>query len=277
VQVVGCVVRIFAGKTSNYEELSMDILQSIILGLIEGATEFLPISSTGHMIVASQWMGLDQNEENKAFEVIIQLAAILAVVANYREKFAFIYLDLWKKVVLAFIPLGIVGFLFHKQIKAMFTVETVAVMFIVGGVIFLIVEYFHRNKTYPVQRVEDLSYKQALWIGLAQVCALIPGTSRAGASIIGAMLVGLSRKASAEFSFLLALPVMMAASGFDLLKHYQDFMGVDWLVLAVGFVVAFVSAWLVMRLFIQFLERFTFVAFGVYRILFGILLLWVLA
>ncbi|MDX8405390.1 MAG: undecaprenyl-diphosphate phosphatase [Mariprofundus sp.] len=255
----------------------MDIVQAIILGIIEGATEFLPVSSTGHMIVASQWMGIAQNEENKAFEVIIQLAAILAVVANYREKFSFAYLELWKKVVLAFIPLGVVGFLLHKQIKAMFTVETVAVMFIVGGVIFLIVEYLHRNKVYPVQRVEDLSYRQALWIGVAQVFALIPGTSRAGASIIGALLVGLSRKASAEFSFLLALPVMLAASGFDLLKHYQDFVGADIVALAVGFVVAFVAAWLVMRLFIHFLERFTFVAFGVYRILFGALLLWVLA
>ena len=255
----------------------MDILQSIILGLIEGATEFLPISSTGHMIVASQWMGIAQNDENKAFEVIIQLAAILAVVANYREKFSFAYIELWKKVVLAFIPLGIVGFLFHKQIKAMFTVDIVAVMFIVGGIIFLIVEYFHKDKVYPVEKVEDLSYRQALWIGIAQVFALIPGTSRAGASIIGAMLVGLSRKASAEFSFLLALPVMMAASGFDLLKHYQDFAGSDWMILLTGFVVAFISAWLVMRLFIQFLERFTFVAFGVYRILFGILLLWVLS
>lgn len=255
----------------------MDIFQSIILGLIEGATEFLPISSTGHMIVASQWMGIAQNDENKAFEVIIQLAAILAVVANYREKFSFVYLDLWKKVVLAFIPLGIVGFLFHKQIKAMFTVDIVAIMFIVGGIIFLVVEYFHKDKVYPVQKVEDLSYRQALWIGIAQIFALIPGTSRAGASIIGAMLVGLSRKASAEFSFLLALPVMMAASGFDLLKHYQDFAGSDWLVLLTGFVVAFIAAWLVMRLFIHFLERFTFVAFGVYRILFGILLLWVLS
>jgi undecaprenyl-diphosphatase len=255
----------------------MDIIQSIILGLIEGATEFLPISSTGHMIVASQWLGIAQNEENKAFEVIIQLAAILAVVANYKEKFSFVYLELWKKVVLAFIPLGIVGFLFHKQIKAMFTTDIVAVMFIVGGIIFLIVEYAHRHKTYPVQNVEDLSYKQAMWIGVAQVFALIPGTSRAGSTIVGAMLVGLSRKASAEFSFLLALPVMMAASGFDLLKHYQDFAGADGLVLGTGFVVAFIAAWLVMRLFIQFLERFTFVAFGVYRILFGILLLWVLS
>ncbi|MDQ6979334.1 MAG: undecaprenyl-diphosphate phosphatase [Mariprofundaceae bacterium] len=255
----------------------MDIFQSIILGVIEGATEFLPISSTGHLIVASQWMGIAQNEENKAFEVIIQLAAILAVVANYREKFSWRYLELWKKVVLAFIPLGAVGFLFHKEIKAMFTVDIVAIMFIVGGVVFLIVEYFHQDKVYPVQRVEDLSYRQALWIGIAQVFALIPGTSRAGSSIIGGLLVGLSRKASAEFSFLLALPVMMAASGFDLLKHYQDFIGVNLTVLLVGFVVAFISAWLVMRLFIQFLERFTFVAFGIYRILFGILLLWLLA
>ena len=253
----------------------MDIIQAIILGVIEGATEFLPISSTGHMIVAGHWLGITQSEQNKAFEVIIQLAAILAVVANYSEKFSLRHLDLWKKVVLAFIPLGIVGLLFHNQIKAMFTVEIVAVMFIVGGIIFLVVEYLHREKEYPVKRVEDLSFKQALWIGVAQVFALIPGTSRAGASIIGALLVGLDRKASAEFSFLLALPVMMAASGFDLLRHYEDFAGADFTVLAAGFVIAFVSAWLVMRLFIRFLEHFTFVAFGVYRILFGGLLLWV--
>jgi len=256
----------------------MDIIQAIILGIIEGATEFLPISSTGHMIVASQWMGLPQSDGNKAFEVIIQLAAILAVVANYRDRFVFnpVNIDLWKKVVLAFIPLGLVGLLFHKQIKAMFTVDIVAVMFIVGGIIFLIIEYFQKNKQQPIQRLEDMSYRQSLWIGIAQVFALIPGTSRAGASIVGALLVGLSRKASAEFSFLLALPVMLAASGFDLLKHYQDFSGANMLVLAAGFVVAFLSAWLVMRLFIRFLERFTFVAFGVYRILFGTLLLWVI-
>ncbi|MDQ6990224.1 MAG: undecaprenyl-diphosphate phosphatase [Mariprofundaceae bacterium] len=252
----------------------MDILQSIILGLIEGATEFLPISSTGHMIVASEWMNIEQNDKNKAFEVIIQLAAILAVVANYSEKFSLKYMELWQKVILAFIPIGAVALVFHSQIKAMFTVETVVIMFIIGGVIFLIIEYFHKDKVYPIQNVEDLSYRQAMWIGVAQVFALIPGTSRAGSTIIGAMLVGLSRKASAEFSFLLALPVMLAASGFDLLKHYQDFIGMDILPLLVGFVVAFVSSWLVMRLFIQFLERFTFVAFGVYRIVFGLLLLW---
>ncbi len=254
----------------------MDILQAIILGLIEGATEFLPISSTGHMIVASHWLGIAQNENNKSFEVIIQMAAILAVVTNYRDKFTLAHLDLWKKVVLAFIPVGIVGFLFHKQIKAMFTVETVATMFIVGGIIFLIIEYLHKGREYPVKCVEQVSYRQALWIGVAQVFALIPGTNRAGASIIGALLVGLDRKASAEFSFLLALPVMAAASGFDLLKHYGSFSESNLIALAVGFTVAFASAWVAMRLFIRFLEHFTFIAFGIYRILFGGLLLWVI-
>jgi len=253
----------------------MDVLQAIILAIIEGMTEFLPISSTGHMIVASQWLGVAQNEGNKAFEVIIQLAAILAVVANYREKFTLGHVELWKKVVLAFIPVGLVGLLLHKQIKAMFTVEIVAAMFIVGGIVFLLVEYLHRGREYTVRRVEDMSYRQAMWIGLAQVFALIPGTSRAGASIIGALLVGLDRKASAEFSFLLALPVMLAASGFDLLRHYHDFAGAQLAPLLAGFAVAFVSAWLVMRLFIRFLEHFTFVTFGIYRILFGGLLLWI--
>jgi len=252
---------------------NVDILQAAILGIIEGFTEFLPISSTGHMIVAADWLGLSQSEGNKAFEVIIQLAAILAVIANYSDKFARDKIELWAKLALAFIPIGVVGLLLHKQIKAMFSIEIVAVMFIGGGVVFLIVEYFQKSRPAGIERLEDVSWKQAGWIGIAQVFALIPGTSRAGATIIGAMLVGLSRKASAEFSFLLALPVMLAASGFDLLKHYKDFSGGDVTVLCVGFVVAFITAFLTMKLFLRFLERFTFVAFGVYRILFGVLLL----
>jgi len=255
----------------------MDLLQSVILGLIEGITEFLPISSTGHMIVVSEWLGLQQTEGNKAFEVIIQLAAILAVAASYRDKFSPAYLGLWQKVILAFIPIGAVGFLFHKQIKAMFSVEIVAAMFIVGGIIFLIVEYLQRGKVQPTTRLEEVSTRQALWIGIAQIFALIPGTSRAGASIIGALLVGLDRKTSAEFSFLLALPVMLAASGFDLLKHYQDFSGSNFVVLAVGFVTAFIAAFITMKLFLSFLQRFTFVAFGIYRIAFGALLFWMAA
>jgi undecaprenyl-diphosphatase len=254
---------------------SIDIVQAIILGVIEGITEFLPISSTGHLIVASQWLGLPQTENNKAFEVIIQLAAILAVTATYRDKLTLAHAALWQKIALAFIPVGAVGFLFHKQIKSMFSVEIVATMFIIGGLIFLLVEYLQRNKVYDTTDVEDVSYKQALWIGIAQVAALIPGTSRAGASIIGAMLVGLDRKTSAEFSFLLALPVMLAASGFDLLKHYQAFSGEQLMPLLAGFVVAFLSAYATMKLLLSFLQRFTFVAFGIYRILFGGLLLWI--
>jgi len=254
----------------------MDIIQAIILGIIEGITEFLPISSTGHLIVASEALGLVQTETNKAFEVIIQLAAILAVVANYKEKFHTRYTTLWIKVVIAFLPLGIVGFIFKDLVKALFTVETVAIMFIIGGVIFLVIEYFQKARIPEVTQVEDLTYTQALWIGIAQVFALIPGTSRAGSTIIGALLVGLSRKASAEFSFLLALPVMAATSGYDLLKHYKEFSGELLPLLIAGFITSFLVAWVVMKLFIKFLERFTFNSFGIYRILFGGILLYLI-
>lgn len=251
----------------------MDIFQAAILGLIEGLTEFLPISSTGHLIIASDMMGLPQNSENKAFEVIIQVAAILAVIGHYRDKFNLQHFRLWMNVLIAFIPIGLLGLLFHHEIKALFTVTTVAVMFIVGGGIFLLMEALYNEGTHRTRKVEDLNLSQAFWIGIAQAFALIPGTSRAGASIVGAIAVGLDRKTAAEFSFLLALPVLAAASGFDLLKHYDEFTATSWQPLAVGFVVAFIVAYLVMALFIQFLERFTFRAFGWYRIAFGLLLL----
>ena len=251
----------------------MDILHSVILGLVEGATEFLPISSTGHMIVVSQWLGMEQTEGNKAFEVIIQLAAILAVVANYKERFTFKHTRLWCQVFVAFLPVAVVGFLLRHQIKELFSVSVVATMFIVGGVIFLITEKVIKGKKASVEQLENLSFKQALWIGFAQIFALIPGTSRAGSTIVGALFVGLSRKTSAEFSFLLALPVMMAASGYDLLSNYKAFSGEQLLPLLVGFVVAFVSAFVAMKLFMVFLDKFTFVAFGWYRIVFGGLLL----
>jgi undecaprenyl-diphosphatase len=252
----------------------MTIFDSIILGVIEGFTEFLPISSTGHLIVASEFLGIDQTNVTKAYEVIIQFAAILAVIFNYKEKFTLEKIELWKKVFLAFLPIGIVGFLFSHQIKELFSITIVATMFIVGGVIFLAVEKFFipQEKT-MIEDVEEVSLKQALIIGFAQVFALIPGTSRAGSTIIGALLVGLSRKASAEFSFLLAFPVMGAVTAFDLLKHYKEFSDANILTLGVGFVVAFVVAYLTIKLFLKFLEKFTFVAFGIYRILFGIALL----
>ncbi len=251
----------------------MDIFQAIILGIVEGVTEFLPISSTGHMIVVADWLGMDESAENKAFMVIIQLAAILAVIFNYKDKFSLSKINLWAKVFIAFLPLAVVGFIFKDEIKAAFSVEVVAYMFIIGGIIFLILEYFYKEEKQKLHDIEKITYKQAWWIGFAQMFALIPGTSRAGSTIVGALILGFSRKAAAEFSFLLALPVMLATSGYDLLKHYDDFSKEGILTLSIGFIVSFVVAYLTMKFFIKFLEKFTFVSFGIYRIFFGIILL----
>lgn len=252
----------------------MTIFDSILLGIIEGFTEFLPISSTGHLIVASHFLGIDQTAITKAYEVIIQFAAILAVFFTYREKFTFKKIDLWVKVFLAFIPIGAIGFLFSTQIKELFSIQVVAGMFVVGGVIFLIVEkFFIKNEHELIDDVESITLKQSLIIGLAQVFALIPGTSRAGSTIVGALLVGLSRKASAEFSFLLAFPVMSGVTAYDLLKHYSEFTSANLLTLSIGFIASFIVAYITIQLFLKFLEKFTFVAFGIYRIIFGVILL----
>ncbi|MEA3369721.1 MAG: undecaprenyl-diphosphate phosphatase [Campylobacterota bacterium] len=252
----------------------MTIFDSIILGVIEGFTEFLPISSTGHLIVASEFLGIDQNSVTNAYQVIIQFAAILAVIFNYKEKFTIKKIDLWTKIFLAFIPIGAVGYIFADQIKELFSIQVVAIMFIIGGVIFLLVEkFFIPTETHLIDDVEKVTLKQSMVIGFAQVFALIPGTSRAGSTIIGALLVGLSRRASAEFSFLLAFPVMSAVTAYDLLKHYHEFSSANLITLAVGFIVSFIVAYITIKLFLVFLEKFTFVAFGIYRIVFGVVLL----
>jgi len=253
----------------------LDIFQAIIIGIIEGFTEFLPISSTGHMIVASEFMGLPQDVAMKAYEVIIQFAAILAVMLIYKEKITFKKLDLWMKLMAAFMPLAIVGFIFKDQIKALFSVEVVAWMFIIGGIVFLIVEYFYKEEPHHVKEVENTSYKQAMWVGFAQLFSFIPGTSRAGATIIGGMLAGLDRKTASDFSFLLAIPVMGAVSSYDLLKHYHEFAGANWSAFVIGFVVAFVVAYITVKLFLVFIQKFSFVPFGIYRIVFGVFLLMV--
>ena len=254
----------------------MDIIQAIIIGIIEGFTEFLPISSTGHMIVASEFLGIEQTSIVKAYEVIIQFAAILAVMLLYRDKINLKEIELWQKIMMAFLPLAIIGFLLKDWVKEIFTVSTVAWMFIIGGVVFIVVEYFHKDEASTSKEVEEVTWIQALWIGLGQVLSLIPGTSRAGSTIIAGMLSGVDRKTSTEFSFLLAIPVMMAVSGYDLLKHYDEFIGADLTAFAVGFMVAFIVAYLTIKLLIVFLQRFTFVAFGIYRILFGLILLMVI-
>ena len=251
----------------------MDIFQAIIIGIIEGFTEFLPISSTGHMIVASQFLGVEQDSVTKAYEVIIQFAAIMAVMLIYKEKITFKKIDLWVKLLIAFLPLGIVGFIFKDYIKTLFTVETVAWMFIIGGVVFLIVEYFYEEKPNTIKEVEAVNYREALGIGISQIFSLIPGTSRAGATIIGGLLLGLDRKTASDFSFLLAIPVMGAVTAYDLLKHYHEFADANWVAFGVGFFVAFIVAYITVKLFLVFIQKFSFIPFGIYRILFGMLLL----
>ncbi len=256
----------------------MELVWAIILGIVEGATEFLPVSSTGHLIVVSQWLKIDQSETHIAFEIIIQLGAILAVMANYSDKFSIRHHALWAKLFVAFLPLALVGFLLKDQIEMLFKNPVIVPsMFIAGGFVFLIVERFYTDNSIRTKEVEDITYLQAFWVGLAQILALVPGTSRAGSTIVGSMLVGLSRKASAEFSFLLALPVMGAVCGYQFLKNYDIFSGSQFSTLIVGFITAFIVALLSMKLLAHFLENYTFVPFGLYRILFGAGLFWVLA
>jgi undecaprenyl-diphosphatase len=253
----------------------MDIFQSLILGIIEGITEFLPISSTAHMIIASTLMGLKQNNTNVAFEVIIQLGATMAIILIYLNKINFKEKALWIKVIAAFFPLAIIGFLFRHQIKELFTVSTAAWMFIIGGIVFFIVEKIYKEEK-VINDVEKVSFRQALTIGFFQVFALIPGTSRSGATIIGGMLSGVSRKTSADFSFLLAIPTMLAASGYEMLKNIHSFGNSNGILLAVGFVVSFIVAYITVKLFLKFVEKYTLNAFGVYRIIFGAILLYLI-
>ncbi|MEJ2489202.1 MAG: undecaprenyl-diphosphate phosphatase [Sulfurovaceae bacterium] len=231
------------------------------------------MSSTGHMIMVNDFLGIKQSELIKAYEIIILFAAILAVMIAYREKLTLKEFNLWKNVFVAFVPLLVIGYIFKDEIKSLFSIEIVAWMFIIGGIIFLIVERFYKENETHTRTLDDVTLMQSFWIGIAQLFSFIPGTSRAGATIIGGMLLKLDRKTSAEFSFLLAIPVMGAVSVYDLLKHYASFASVDWTPFLIGFIVAFIVAFVTIRLFLVFLQRFTFVAFGWYRIILGVLLL----
>ena len=254
----------------------MDLLQAAILGIVEGVTEFLPVSSTGHMILASKLMGLEQDSFVKTFEVVIQLGSILAVVFAFKDRI-FKDFELWKRLIVAFLPTAILGFTLYKLIKSLFAPSTVAYMLIIGGIVFIVIELFYKEKEHHIEDVDQVSYKQAFAIGLFQSLAMVPGTSRSGATIIGGLLLGLKRKTAAEFSFLLAVPTMFAATGYDLLKHYKEFDLSNIGALAVGFAVAFVVALTIIKWFLNFIKKHTFIPFGIYRIFVGVLfLVWVL-
>jgi len=254
----------------------MSIFESIVLGIVEGITEFLPISSTAHMIIVSTLLGLKQTMQNVAFEVIIQLGATLAIVWIYLDKINFKEINLWKKVTLAFFPLAVTGFLLRHQIKELFTVQTAAWMFIVGGIVFFIVEKIYSEEKVKVSDVEKVSLKQALIIGFFQVFALVPGTSRSGATIVGGMLSGLSRKTAADFSFLLAIPTMFAASGYEFVKNISSFKYQNLIILSVGFIVSFLASYIAVKLFLKYVQKYTLNAFGIYRIIVGVILLYLI-
>lgn len=251
----------------------MTITQSIIIAIIEGVTEFLPISSTGHMILASAAMGVHDDEFVKTFEVFIQLGAILAIAMMYIKRF-FKSIDIYLKLFAAFLPTAIIGFLAYDYIKAyLFNPIVVSVSLILGGIFLIFIDKKVVNSETKLAEVEDMSYKNAFFIGLCQCLSMVPGTSRAAATIIGGVFNGLDKKQATEFSFLLAVPTMMAAGGYDLLKSDLAFTADQLIMLGIGSLVAFISAWIAVKLFLKYVSSHGFTAFGYYRIVLGVLFL----
>lgn len=262
----------------------LDLIKVLLLGIVEGVTEFLPISSTGHLIVAAAILRPNFSDAlSSTFEIFIQLGAVVAVIAYYRA-------DLWRQVkavptdrqvqrfwlalFIAFIPAAGIGLVLHSTIKAvLFSPVIVAVALIAGGVVFIVLERRLKHETHTTAVLMDVSFRQALIIGVVQTLALIPGTSRAAASIFGGMLAGLNRETATRFSFYLAIPTLGLATIVDLLLSLKDLQGGDLIYLAVGTVVSGVVAWLAVGWLLRYIARNTFIPFGYYRIAAGIIIL----
>ncbi len=256
------------------------LFHALTLGIIEGLTEFLPVSSTGHLILAGELLGFN-DDKGKVFEIAIQFAAILAVVWEYRARLGHALVSVTSEpasqrlainLIVAFLPAAVLGFLFLKEIKTyLFNPMVVATALIVGGVLILWAE--RRKHVIRAETVDEMTWRDALKVGFAQALAMIPGTSRSGATIIGGLFFGLSRKAAAEFSFFLAIPTMFAATAYDLYKNWHLFSANDIGLFAVGGAASFISALLAVRGLIRFISRHDFTVFAWYRIVFGVLVL----
>ncbi len=264
----------------------LEIIKVIILGIVEGITEWLPISSTGHMILVDEFLQLNMSEAFKSmFFVVIQLGAIMAVVVLYFNKlnpFSPKKLpiekkqiwSLWFKVLIASIPAGILGFLFDDILDELFyNPVTVATTLILYGVLFIVIENWNKNRPAKVSKITELSYQTAFIIGLFQALSLIPGTSRSGATIIGAILFGTSRYVAAEFTFFLAIPAMLGASAYKIYKFGLDFSGAEITILLVGMIVAFIVSIIAIKFLMGYIKKHDFKAFGWYRIILGIIVL----
>ena len=254
----------------------MTIVESIIISIVEGLTEFIPISSTGHMIIAEKLLGVTDDDFTKVFTIAIQLGAILAVVVLYWKKF--FDLNNWKfyvKLLVGVIPAIILGLLFSKKIDALLeSTTTVAVALLAGGIILIFIDKFFTRPR--IQSEKQVSYVNSFTIGIWQCLAMVPGVSRSAASIIGGMQQKLTRSAAAEFSFFLAVPTMLAATGYKLFKFYKEkggFSGEEIKLLAIGNIIAFVVAMIAIKFFIEFLKKHGFRVWGIYRVILGIILL----
>lgn len=249
----------------------MSLIDAILIAIVEGITEFLPISSTGHMILLNHWLRGEDDYFSRTFIVFIQLGAILAIVSLYAKRFLFepkIYFRLF----VAFLPSAIVGFLLFDFIKTyLFNPMVVAWALIIGGIILIILDKRLPQRDPEADELSDISYKRAIFIGLFQCLSMIPGVSRAAATMIGGMSNGLSKKGAAEFSFLLAIPTMAAATGYDLLKFDHKLTFEEWEFLGIGFVIAFLTAFVVVKWFVHLLEKHGFSIFGYYRIAVGVI------
>lgn len=260
----------------------IEIIKSIFLGIVQGITEWLPISSTGHLIVSESFLQMNfQKQFIDTFFVVIQLGSILAVIILFFNKINPFQknkeevknkISLWLKIIIASLPVAICGFLFEDKVdELLYTPLVVAIMLIIFGIVILLVEKY--KKKIVIENIKDLTYKVAFLIGIFQVLALIPGTSRSGATIVGALILGLSRKSASEFSFILAIPALLGAGLIKLLKIGFAFSATEWIVLIIGTVTAFIVSILVIKLILNYIKNHDFKVFGYYRIILGTIIL----
>jgi undecaprenyl-diphosphatase len=250
----------------------MDYFQATILSIVEGITEFLPISSTGHLNLTRVLLHIPNNEFFTTFEIFIQLGAILAVVFLYWRT-VFTNVEGWKRVIAAFIPTGIIGFILGKFIKHFLTSNEyiTLIALLIGGILLIILELLYKEKDHHADKIEHITYTNAMLIGVCQALAVIPGVSRSAATILGAMFLGTKRKTAVEFSFLLAIPTMLAATVFDIKDAHFSFTGNEYILLAIGFTGSFIVAIFAIKWLVTFVRTHTFIPFGIYRIVLAIL------
>lgn len=249
----------------------MNLIQTLIMSAVEGITEFLPISSTGHLILTAQILNIEQTQFVKSFEIIIQLGAILAVVLIYYK--TLLNKKIWPQVLIAFIPSAVIGFILYKFIKDVLIGNSliVVIALFVGGLAFIIIEYLHKDKKQGEGSIEDISHKNAFIIGLFQSISVIPGVSRAGSSMLGALLLGINRKTSAEFSFILAVPTILGATVLDITETRLSFTSNELFLLMVGFIGSFIFAFISVKWLIKYVQNHSFTVFGIYRITLAII------